>query len=94
MVSIQQHTFQLCQSLYQQMSALSHHSTALKLCTIYGNHHLQDPNWQGSILTFNLKWADGSWVGFNEVERLAIESNIQLRTGLIASLQSLLFPTD
>lgn len=87
MAAIQQHTFLLCQSLYNQMSILSHCSSALKLCTIYGNHQLQDTNWQGSILTFNLKWADGSWIGFNEVERLSIENNIQLRTGPIAQPQ-------
>jgi hypothetical protein len=87
MVSVQQHTFHLCQSLYQQMSALTHRSdgTEVSLCQIYGNHEMQDSDWQGSVVTFNLKWADGSWIGFNEIERLAIEHSIQLRTGLSSS---------
>ncbi len=34
---------------------------------------------QGPIVTFNLKRADGSWVGYREVEKLAALSNIQLR---------------
>jgi hypothetical protein len=34
---------------------------------------------QGPIVTLNLKRADGSWVGYREVEKLAALSNIQLR---------------
>jgi hypothetical protein len=34
---------------------------------------------QGPIVAFNLKWADGSWVGYHEVEKLAAPSNILLR---------------
>jgi molybdenum cofactor sulfurtransferase len=33
---------------------------------------------QGPIVAFNLKWADGSWVGYHEVEKLAALSNILL----------------
>ncbi len=34
---------------------------------------------QGPIVAFNLKQADGSWVSYHEVEKLAALSNIQLR---------------
>lgn len=34
---------------------------------------------QGPVVTFNLKRADGSWVGHREVEKLAALENIQLR---------------
>jgi len=30
-------------------------------------------------VALNLKWADGSWVGYHEVEKLAALSNILLR---------------
>lgn len=81
---IQQHTFDLCQYLFDEMCKLRHSETDLAMCTIYGNHGLRDSRLQGSILSFNLKWSNGSWVGFNEVEKAAIENNIQLRTGLVA----------
>lgn len=81
MLSIQQHTFRLCQYLFDEMSKLKHTDTSHNLCTIYGNHSLRDSSLQGSIISFNLMWSNGSWIGFNEVERLAIENNIQLRTG-------------
>ena len=87
MSQIQQHTFNLCQYLYQQLHNLTHTSLdpfsqeTIKFCQIYGNHCHNDPTLQGSIFTFNLRWRDGSWIGFNEVGRLATENNIQLRTG-------------
>lgn len=91
MAHIQQHTFNLCQYLYQSLNNLTHRTSSssssssnegIKFCEIYGNHFHNDSSLQGSIFTFNLRWKDGSWVGFNEVGRLAIENNIQLRTGM------------
>lgn len=35
----------------------------------------------GPVVTFTMRWADGSLIGFSEVGRLAAERNIQLRTG-------------
>lgn len=87
---IQQHTFNLCQYLYQQLNHLTHtplenSNNLIKFCEIYGNHSYNDSTLQGSIFTFNIRWRDGTWVGFNEVGRLAVENNIQIRTGYFKS---------
>jgi molybdenum cofactor sulfurtransferase len=70
------------------------HGNGTPVCILYGNHHHNNGDdhhhqanyWglqcnQGPIVTLNLKRADGSWVGYREVEKLAALSNIQLRTG-------------
>lgn len=44
----------------------------------------------GPVITFTLRWADGTPIGFSEVGRLAAERNIHLRTGtLFLNLHSL-----
>ncbi len=84
MIWIQQHTFNLCRYLFENMSTFVHDqvntTSEINLCEIYGNHRSNDPQLQGSIVTFNMRWADGNWIGFNEVGRLAVENNIQIRT--------------
>ena len=42
----------------------------------------------GPVITFNVRWADGEMVGFAEVERLAVEHRIQLRTGTARMAQT------
>ena len=38
------------------------------------------------MITFNLQYADGEPIGFNEVNRLASENQIQIRTGCFCNL--------
>ncbi len=48
-------------------------------CLFFATAELLGPTVnQGPIVAFNLKQADGSWVGYHEVEKLAALSNILL----------------
>ncbi|WOL18951.1 molybdenum cofactor sulfurase isoform X2 [Canna indica] len=53
------------------------HQNRVEVCKIYGRSGSE----MGPTIAFNLRRADGSWVGYREVEKLASLSGIQLRTG-------------
>lgn len=80
MANIQRFTFQLAQHLYWLLSSLRH-SSGLPVCRVYGRHPEKRSSAQGSIVTFNVMWADGEYVGFGEVGERAAAENIQLRVG-------------
>ena len=63
------------------MTNLHHSKSNIPLCEIYGRHREHNSMGQGSIITFNLRWADGSYVGFGEVGEKAAANGIQLRVG-------------
>lgn len=84
--NLNMHTGALTKYFANTLAGLKHENE-VTVCVLHGNHDLdrvkywgQDCN-QGPIVTFNLKRADGSWVGHREVEKLAALENIQLRTG-------------
>jgi hypothetical protein len=83
MANIQRFTFQLTHRLYEAMCSLRHEVTGVALCEVYGRHAENSSSAQGSVLTFNLRWADGSYVGFGEVGEKASEDGIQLRVGAL-----------
>ncbi len=72
-------------NLHLQVLNLSHtKSFGLSSSLVHACFLQQQNYWgrqcnQGPIVTLNLKRADGSWVGYREVEKLAALSNIQLR---------------
>jgi len=74
------HTSSLISYLYTQMSSLRHYN-GLPVCKIFSTRDFKNPVEQGPVLNFNFKKADGSWVGFSEVARLASIHNIHLRVG-------------
>ena len=80
MVAIQQHTMCLANELRQRLRALRH-PNGTSLVQIYGN--LNTTSESGPTVTFNLHYYDGSFVGYNEVSKLAAIHSppIQLRTG-------------
>ncbi|CAK9863850.1 unnamed protein product [Sphagnum jensenii] len=91
--NITRHTGSLTSYMATKLASLKH-GNGTPVCILYGNHHHNNDDdhhhqanyWglhcnQGPIVTLNLKRADGSWVGYHEVEKLAALSNIQLRTG-------------
>ncbi|XP_024966183.1 molybdenum cofactor sulfurase isoform X2 [Cynara cardunculus var. scolymus] len=71
------------------------HADGEEVCKIYGldylkvmhyvlhikSLHVASYSGLGSVVSFNLKRSDGSWIGYREVEKLASLSGIQLRTG-------------
>ncbi|KAJ2393623.1 hypothetical protein GGI23_005008, partial [Coemansia sp. RSA 2559] len=60
------------------ISALRH-SNGLSICLVYG--HSDDCSIFGPTMAFNVRDAQGCFVGFVEVERLAVKAGIALRTG-------------
>lgn len=77
---IKDHLNALSTYLYRQMSSLRH-SNGNPLCYIHSNTDYTDSSVQGPIFNFNMKRADGSWIGYREVELSANERRIHIRTG-------------
>ncbi|KAI7745708.1 hypothetical protein M8C21_022185 [Ambrosia artemisiifolia] len=81
LLSISRHTSSLATYTRNMLLALRH-ANGQEACKIYGLEYLKAAySGLGPVVSFNLKRADGSWVGPREVEKLASLSGIQLRTG-------------
>lgn len=77
---ISRHAFSLIRAMYELLSCL-HHGNGRKLCSIYSSGDYSSLTTQGPIIAFNMQRADGSWIGYAEVEKLASVRNIHIRTG-------------
>jgi len=78
--NISRHTFSLFQVAHALLSELIH-GNGRKLCHIYTSGGHNSSVTQGPIIAFNMQRADGSWIGYAEVEKLASVKNIHIRTG-------------
>ncbi|EFJ25003.1 hypothetical protein SELMODRAFT_173762 [Selaginella moellendorffii] len=83
--SIARHTWALTHYTARSLRNLKHGNGA-PVCFMFGNHGVfqtfaEEFRIQGPVITFNLKRADGSWVGHREVEKVASLCRIHLRTG-------------
>jgi molybdenum cofactor sulfurtransferase len=57
------------------------HSNGRPAVKIYGNHHLNDPKKQGSIVTVNFLNNTGGYIGYNDVMTAAAKEKINIRVG-------------
>ena len=82
MRSISDHTSYLTARLYTGMASLCH-GNGQSLCRIYNEDHgaFGDPTRQGSVIAFNVLRADGQYVPYSDVERLANDAGIYIRSG-------------
>ncbi|KAK9344076.1 pyridoxal phosphate-dependent transferase [Lipomyces starkeyi] len=82
MDNISRHTCALASDLYNRLASLRH-ANGEAVCDIYKDPNAQygDAKTQGPTIAFNIRTAQGGWIGKSEVERLAILRNIHLRTG-------------
>lgn len=80
MHNISRHTLFLAQHLHNRLSSLKH-PTGVAVSQIYGSAAPDYKNSQGPTIAFNLRDAEGNWIGKTEVEKLASVRNIQFRTG-------------
>ncbi|GAB4854748.1 Molybdenum cofactor sulfurase [Ancistrocladus abbreviatus] len=78
--AISRHIVSLATYLRRVLLGLRHENGA-DVCILYGRNNDKVSSKMGSIVSFNLKRSDGSWIGYHEVEKLASLSGIQLRTG-------------
>jgi molybdenum cofactor sulfurtransferase len=74
MLAIQAHASCLARELVRRWTLLRH-SNGTPVVEFYSSMDA------GSIVTFNIVQSDGSYVGYNEVHKLAALQSIQLRTG-------------
>lgn len=83
---ISHHTAQLGKRLYDGLSQMRH-TNGLPVCRIYkdDNAIYGDPSVQGATVAFNVQRADGSLVGFEDVEEAADERNIFVRSGSLCN---------
>ncbi|KAF7510942.1 hypothetical protein GJ744_005772 [Endocarpon pusillum] len=80
MDNISRHTSFLAQHVYNRLSSLRH-ATGAAVCHIYGRSTSDEGDSYGPVIAFNLRDAEGKWIGKTEVEKLASIKNIQFRTG-------------
>ncbi|KAL1880813.1 hypothetical protein VTK73DRAFT_4983 [Phialemonium thermophilum] len=88
MDAVSRHTSRLVRQLYEGMRSLRH-ANGQPVCRIYGQdedheyggHGFGDPRRQGATVAFNVFRADGSYVPYSDVERLANERGIYIRSG-------------
>jgi len=83
---ISRHSGKLAKKVYSSLSSLRH-ANGLPIAIIYkdsaavyGNSVLQ-----GATIAFNFRRADGSTIGYEEVEKLADEHNIYVRSGSLCN---------
>lgn len=83
---ISHHTAQLGKQLYDGLSGLRH-SNGTPVARIYkdDNAVYGDPSLQGATIAFNVQRADGSIVGYEEVEEAADDRNIFVRSGSLCN---------
>ncbi|KAJ5071083.1 molybdenum cofactor sulfurase [Anaeramoeba ignava] len=85
--SISDHVWTLTRYLYTNLISLSH-SNGQPFVEIYGKHHLNNPLYQGSIIAFNLKNPDGTYVGYFTIQKDSADAGFHLRTEDIHQLVS------
>ncbi|XP_019623568.1 PREDICTED: molybdenum cofactor sulfurase-like isoform X2 [Branchiostoma belcheri] len=77
---VSQHTFSLAQYVYLQLTSLKHHN-GQPAAVVYTDTQFDDITTQGGIVNFNLLRANGNFVGYSEVDKLAALHDIHVRTG-------------
>ncbi|CAK3886771.1 Molybdenum cofactor sulfurase [Lecanosticta acicola] len=83
---ISHHTAQLAKQLYEGLSGMKH-GNGTPVCRIYKDESAVygDPTMQGSTIAFNVQHADGTLVGFGDVEEAADSRDIYVRSGSLCN---------
>jgi len=81
MDNISRHTTRLSEQLYVKMKSLRHYNEQ-PLCCIYSDGDgFGDPLRQGATIAFNLVGPGGQFIPYSDVEMLANERGIYIRSG-------------
>ena len=78
--NIQNYVFDMTRKLYEALVNMKHSNDSPAI-EIYGNHKLNDKELQGGIVSFNVKKANGQYIGYSQVVKDATKHNIHLRGG-------------
>ena len=86
MSHISAHTAYLTRRLYTQLTTLRHANGA-PVCLIYNDASATfgDPTTQGATIALNIRRADGSFVGYADVEHAADARRIYVRSGSLCN---------
>jgi molybdenum cofactor sulfurtransferase len=86
MKQISSHTARLTKVLYDSMMNLQHYN-GQRVVRVYNDRSAiyGDPATQGATIAFNLIRPDGVPIGYQDVEKLANQSNIYLRSGSLCN---------
>ncbi|KAF2660916.1 PLP-dependent transferase [Lophiostoma macrostomum CBS 122681] len=86
MESVAKHTGWLARCLYEKLAALRH-ANGRPVCEIYKDPKSTygDTKTQGATIAFNIRKADGSWVGSSQVGEDALKRKIYIRTGSVCN---------
>lgn len=57
------------------------HSNGQPLCEIYGKHYKNDHTIQGGIIAMNLRYKNGSYIGYHGIQMKSAKQHIHFRTG-------------
>jgi molybdenum cofactor sulfurtransferase len=74
MERISGHTFCIAKYFHYKLSHLCH-DTGVAVAEIYSNGDFRDPSSQGGVVNFNIRRANGDYVGFAEVRQCVKGSN-------------------
>ena len=82
MENVAQHTGQLARRLYLSMKSLKH-INGQPLCRMYNDDRdaFGDPRRQGATVAFNVLRSNGTCVPYSDVEKMANEQSIYVRSG-------------
>ncbi|XP_048728647.2 molybdenum cofactor sulfurase-like isoform X2 [Ostrea edulis] len=85
MERISGHTFCIAKYFHHKLSRL-YHDSGVALAEIYSNGDFREPSSQGGVVNFNIRRANGNYIGFAEVDKLSQLYNIHLRTGCFCNI--------
>lgn len=84
MERISAHTFATAKQCYQRLALLQHYN-GIPVVHFNCSTNFASSAVQGPIVNLNLRRANGDWVGFAEVSKLATMHGIHLRTGCVCN---------
>eukprot|EP00117_Sycon_ciliatum_P000563 scpid8009/ scgid6098/ Molybdenum cofactor sulfurase; Molybdenum cofactor sulfurtransferase len=85
MAAVEKHTHQLASLAYAQLTSMCH-SNGKPVVEVYSSTAYQSSAVQGPVVAFNLLQPDGTYIGNNQVGKLAAAHDIQLRTGCFCNM--------
>ncbi|KAL7646918.1 UNVERIFIED_CONTAM: hypothetical protein RMT77_002175 [Armadillidium vulgare] len=83
MENIEKHVFNISRYLIYNLKSLKH-GNGVAVAEVYSKLNLARDN-HGSIVNFNLKYSNGDYVGYSQVEKVSSLYNVHLRTGCVCN---------
>lgn len=82
--NIETHVFNLSRYLAYNLRSLRHGNNT-PVVEVYSRHRYLTEKNHGSIVNFNIKSSEGTYIGYSQVEKMSSVYNIHLRTGCVCN---------